>query len=225
MPLGPSVDIQTLDLASTPVSVVMPSQLLGEIKERQPSSGSRSRPVSDNRFTVPTTGFPVARHRNATPSAFAKARAQQRQSLQIVSNEESRPPIIVPSVNPVAARNQPRKPGAVEGLDGDWKDQMQQQNDELLAHMTEEEKEREQDALLAQFGGGLLDLVRKAKARREGEVWPSSLNNISPIPMVIGLSSSTEVEYPEASPRQRERPPHLDFSAPLMTASPREWAS
>ena len=82
-------------------------------------------------------------------------------------NEQSRPPVIAPSVNPVA-----RQPGAIEGLDRDWRDQIQQQNDELLANMTEEEKQQEREALLAQFGGGLVDLVKKAKARREGQGWP-----------------------------------------------------
>lgn len=157
---------QTLDPVSTAVSAVMASQLLGEIKERQPGSGSQSRPVSNTRFAVPTTGFPVAQHRSKTPSAFAKARAQQQQSIQMDPDEQSRPPVIIPSVNPVAARNQPR--GAVEGLDGDWKNQMQRKNDELLANMTEEEKEWEREALLAQFGTGLVDLVKKTKVRREG---------------------------------------------------------
>ena len=49
------------------------------------------------------------------------------------------------------------------------KDQMQLKNDELLGNMTEEEKEPEQEALLAQFGGGLVDLVKMAKVRREGK--------------------------------------------------------
>ena len=144
----------------------MASQLLGEIKERQMGPGSRGRPVSNNRFAVPTTGFLVTQHRSKTPSALAKARAQQQQSLQIDLNEQLKPPIIVPSIRLVAAR---RKSGAVEELDGDWKDQMQLKNDELLANMTEEEKEREQEAVLAQFGGGIVDLVKMAKAWREGK--------------------------------------------------------
>ena len=49
------------------------------------------------------------------------------------------------------------------------KDQMELKNDELLGNMTEEEKEREQEALLAQFGGGLVELVKMAKVRREGK--------------------------------------------------------
>ena len=146
----------------------MASQLLGEIKERKPGSGTRGRPVSNGQFAVPTAGFPVAQHRSKAPSAFAKARVQQQQALQMDSVGRSRPPAIVPSVTPVAARNKLREFGAAEGLEGDWRDQMQRQNDELLSDMTEEEKQREKEALLAQFGGGLVDLVKKARARREG---------------------------------------------------------
>ncbi len=146
----------------------MASQLLGEIKERKPGPGTRGRPVSNGRFPIPTAGFPVAQHRSKAPSAFAKARAQEQQALQMDSAGQSRPPVIVPSVTPVAVRNKPKEPGAVEGSDGDWMGQMQRQNDELLSNMTEEEKHREKEALLAQFGGGLVDLVKKARARREG---------------------------------------------------------
>ena len=145
----------------------MASQLLGEIKERKPGPGTRGRPVSNGKFAIPTAGFPVAQHK--APSAFAKARAQEQQALQMNSAGQSRSPVIVPSVTPVAARNKPKEPGAAEGLDGDWMGQMQRQNDELLSNMTEEEKQREKEALLAQFGGGLVDLVKKARARREGK--------------------------------------------------------
>ena len=147
----------------------MASQLLGEIKERKPGPGTRGKAVSNGRFAVPTAGFPVAQHRSKAPSAFAKARAQEQQALQMNSVGQSRPPVTVPSVIPVAARNKPKEPGAAEGLDGDWMGQMQRQNDELLSNMTEEEKQREKEALLAQFGGGLVDLVKKARARREGK--------------------------------------------------------
>lgn len=82
---------------------------------------------------------------------------------------KSRLPVIVPGVTPVAARNKPREPRAAEGSEGDWRGQMQRQNDDLLSDMTEEEKQREREALLAQFGGGLVDLVKKARARREGK--------------------------------------------------------
>lgn len=147
----------------------MTSQLLGEIKERKPGSGTRGKSVSNGQFAVPTAGFPVAQHRSKAPSAFAKARTQQQQALQMDSAGQSRSPVIVPSITPIAARNKPREPGAAEGLEGDWRGQMQRQNDELLSDMTEEEKQREKEALLAQFGGGLIDLVRKARARREGK--------------------------------------------------------
>lgn len=147
----------------------MASQLLGEIKERQPGSGSRSRPVSNGRFAVPTTGFPVAHHRSKALSAFSKARAQQQQTIHMNPDEQPRATVIVPNISPVAARNQSGKPGAAEGLDEGWKGQMQGENDEILANMTEEEKQREREALLTQFGGGLVDLVKKAKARREGK--------------------------------------------------------
>jgi hypothetical protein len=199
-------------------SAVMASQLLGEIKERQPGPGSRRKPVSNGRFVVPTTGFPVAQHRSKVPSTFARARAQQ-QGLQVDPSEQSRPPVIVPSVSPIAARDRPKKLGTAEGLDRDWRGQMQRQNDELLADMTEEEKQREREALLVQFGGGLVDLVKKAKARREGK--DVHFNHISLTPTVTGLSSPAEAESLEAS-RQRERPPHLDISSPAIPASPRE---
>lgn len=147
----------------------MASQLLGEIKERKSSSGTRSRPVFNGRFAVPTAGFPVARHRSKAPSAFVKARAQEQQAFQMDLVEQSRPPVTVPSVTPVAARNKPKNPVAAESLDGDWRGQMQRQNDELFSNMTEAEKQQEREALLTQFGGGLVDLVKKAKARREGK--------------------------------------------------------
>jgi len=166
MPLGPSSGCTNFEPR---LNAVMASQLLGEIKERNPGSGTRGRPVSNGLFAVPTAGFPVAQHRSKTPSAFAKARAQRQQALQMESAGNSRPPVLVPSVTPVAARNKPREPRAAGGLDGDWRGQMQQKNDELLSNMTEEEKQREREALLAQFGGGLVDLVKKARARQEGK--------------------------------------------------------
>ena len=167
MPLGPSYDRYTN--FEPRLSAVMASQLLGEVKERKLGSGTRGKPVSNGRFAVPTAGFPVAQHRSKAPSAFAKARAQQQQVLQMDSAGQSRPPVMVPSVTPVVGRNKPREPGAAEGLDGDWRGQMQRQNDEMLSGMTEEEKQHEREALLTEFGGGLVDLVKKARARREGK--------------------------------------------------------
>jgi len=76
--------------------------------------------------------------------------------------------VVVPSISPIAAGDQPWNPGATE-LGGDWRGQMQQKNDGILANMTEEEKQWEREALLTQFGEGLVDLVKKAKARREGK--------------------------------------------------------
>jgi hypothetical protein len=166
MPLGPSFGYTNLEPR---LNAVMASQLLGEIKERKAGSGTRSRPVSGGRFAVPTAGFPVAQHRSKAPSAFARARAQQQHALQIDQDEQSRLPVVVPSVTPVATGDQPRMTRVAEGLDDGWRDRMQRHNDELLSTMTEEDKQREREALLAQFGGGLVDLIKKAKARREGK--------------------------------------------------------
>jgi hypothetical protein len=198
MPQGPRSDITDFEPRFT---AVMASQLLGEVKERQAGSGTCGRPVSNGRFAVPTAGFPVAHHRSRNPSAFAKARVQQLQSLQMDSSGQSRPPVRIPSVAPVAAGNKAREPGAVEGLDGDWRGQMQRQNEEMLLGMSEEEKQREREGLLAQFGGGLVDLVKKARARREGKVRADHLNDTSLIPNSHGdrplISNRTRISSRE----------------------------
>ena len=52
---------------------------------------------------------------------------------------------------------------------------MELKNDKLLTNMTEEEKEQEQEALLAQFGEGLWIWSRWQK--HGGKVRPSHLNS------------------------------------------------
>ena len=122
--------------------------LVGSVIERKPTSNSVTK------VFIPTkTGFPAVQHRSK--SAFARSI----EGLRKAGTSRSRDvPIVVPS----------RTAPSPETADaGDWRNQMSRENEERVASMTEEERERERQEILDRFGEGVGDLLRKVKLARE----------------------------------------------------------
>lgn len=97
-------------------------------------------------------------------SAFARAREEQKKG------EPSRPQN-VPAVQPtmkveIPAPNVLAQPSSSES--GDWRKQVEKENQRLVEAMTEEGRERERREILGKFGPDVGEILRKAREARMG---------------------------------------------------------
>lgn len=104
-------------------------------------------------------------------SAFARAREEQKKG------EPSRPqnvPVVHPTMKveiPAPAPKMMTQPSS--GESGDWRKQVEEENRQRVAAMTEEEREQERREILEKFGpdvGEILRKAREARLRREKEL-------------------------------------------------------
>ena len=135
-----------------------PTSLVGSIVERKSGSPAASRPPKLNGSEV--TGFPAAKHRSQ--SAFAKSRSGVSKS-----NVASRLRDV-----PVVERAQAASPAAgpsriVSTTEGDWRRQVEEENQRRVENMTAEEREQEQQEILERFGPNIAEVLRKAREARE----------------------------------------------------------
>ncbi|KAJ7451055.1 hypothetical protein FB451DRAFT_1145830 [Mycena latifolia] len=119
-----------------------PPQLVGSVFERKVSLT----PSSSFKPTPSKTGFPEVSHRSKK-SAFARARESQPAARDHV-------PIVIPSRTPVT-----------EDPDG-WRAQMSRDNQLRVEAMTDEEREEDRQEIIAKFGPGIGDLLKKMREAR-----------------------------------------------------------
>ncbi|OJT04362.1 RNA polymerase II-associated protein 1 [Trametes pubescens] len=136
------------------------SSLIGSILERKPAA----KPSSPSQATT-KTGFPAVQHRSQ--SAFARARrdgskpgTERLRDVPIVQSSGVRS-----SVPPL-----PHKPSSGSSKADDWRSQMEEDNRRQVASMTEEERDQERAEILGKFGSNVVDVLRKARAAREGKL-------------------------------------------------------
>ena len=152
-----------------------PRQLLGSVLERKPgprtsgSGTSNSKPLS--RFAqAQAGGFPAAEHRSQ--SAFARGRSANLE-------RPGRPPGVAVSPVPVpsSSSTQLQSPGEVgndakvqaHGDESGWRKQIDEENARRVESMSEAERAQERLDILARFGPGVGDILRRAREKREKE--------------------------------------------------------
>lgn len=132
------------------------TSLVGSVFERK-SGPSTPKPPRLNGSG--TTGFPAAKHRSQ--SAFARARNDAKNS-----DGASRPhkaPVVEPLRSPAAG------PSSLADTEGDWRKQVEDENRRRVENMTEEEREQERMEIMERFGPNIAEVLRKARAAREGK--------------------------------------------------------
>jgi hypothetical protein len=131
---------ETLDFMALP-------QLVGSVFERKVTSN----PSSSFAPSPSKTGFPQVSHRSRK-SAFARARESQ-------STIRDHVPIVVPSKPDTSRPSESQDPD-------DWRAQMSRDNELKVASMTAEEREEERREILAKFGPGIGDILKKVREAR-----------------------------------------------------------
>jgi RNA polymerase II-associated protein 1 len=122
------------------------SAIVGSVFERKPSLT----PTAPQVFTSGKTGFPVVQHRSK--SAFARSRG----------NSSSPRLKDVPTITQTD-----RKTKAVD-LE-EWRKQMSRENQQRVEGMTEEEREAERQEIVARFGAGVGDLLKRVQLAKVQE--------------------------------------------------------
>ena len=131
------------------------SLLVGSVFERTPSGSTQPPDLSGSS----QTGFPIPQHRSKK-SAFARGRDGLKRGP--VTKDVS-----VPVVQPTPKLPPPRiDKGEVTRVD-DLRRQISEENDRRIEGMSEERIERERREIMEHFGGGIEDLLRRAKEARE----------------------------------------------------------
>lgn len=131
--------------------------MIGSIQERKPKSA----PVAPSVKNI-STGFPRALHRSEKKkSAFLQSREANSRSL----NDSNVPPtpVGIPSDDPtpnIESLNYDAPPDTLLA-------QISQENEQRVASMTEQERESERQEILARFGSGVGEILRKAREARE----------------------------------------------------------
>ncbi|TCD62644.1 hypothetical protein EIP91_006597 [Steccherinum ochraceum] len=143
----------------------MSASLVGSVFERK---GGSSAPRPPKLNGTGTTGFPAAKHRSQ--SAFAKARNE--------ANRADRPtrPQHVPAVE--STRSSVTGPSTVTDT-GDWRRQMEKENEKKVEDMTDEEREQERREILERFGPNIAEVLRKAREARENAQETTSREELS----------------------------------------------
>ncbi|KAA1472241.1 hypothetical protein DENSPDRAFT_865553 [Dentipellis sp. KUC8613] len=132
--------------------------VVGSIFERKTTS---SAPKPPNAFVAPATrktGFPAVQHRSK--SAFARGREDLRSSSGSLARL-AEPPAVKPATVPRASVGM----AAVER--GNWRKQVESENEKRVAAMTEEEREQEKREIEERFGADIGDILLRARRRRE----------------------------------------------------------
>ncbi|KAI0655427.1 hypothetical protein C8Q70DRAFT_923748 [Cubamyces menziesii] len=137
------------------------SSLVGSILERKPAAKPSAPSVHSQATTK--TGFPAAQHRSQ--SAFARAR----RDAQKTGGERSREVPVVQSSSSLNLPVSERKPASSPGSADSWREQMEEENLRQVQSMTEEEREQERVEILEKFGPNVAEVLRKARAAREGK--------------------------------------------------------
>lgn len=143
--------------------------LIGSVFERKTSafSGASHHPKLAGSSQ---TGFPVVQHRSK--SAFARGRDELRRNGAVEPIRLKEVPIVQPA-NVIGGRpgsttnfvgGRPTKPMA--GTD-DLRRQISEENEKKVENMTEEERDRERQEIIEQFGAGVGDLLKRVKEARE----------------------------------------------------------
>ena len=128
-----------------------PPSIVGSIVERKPTTTVRlPKPFSSGK-----TGFPTVEHRSK--SAFARNREDLRRSGVSKAQDV---PLVKPSPKLTSA---PPPPPDTD----DWREQISRENEQRVAHMTEEEREEERREILERFGENVGDLLKRARLARE----------------------------------------------------------
>ena len=120
------------------------SAVIGSVFERKPGLA----PAAPKVFTSGATGFPAVQHRSK--SAFARSREK--------NNRSSRPqgvPTIIQS---------DRKANIVAS--DEWREQVGRENQERVESMSEEDRAEERRDIIARFGSGLGDLLKRVQQAR-----------------------------------------------------------
>jgi len=150
------------------------SAIIGSVFERKPSLD----PAVPQAFTSGKTGFPAVQHRSK--SAFARGRGE----LQKTGSSRPRD---VPTVIQTVRRPKPVDPD-------EWRKQVSRGNQERVEAMTDEEREEERREIIARFGAGVGDLLKRVQKARARE---ADKRDEAPIaghnqPVVIGGRSLEE---------------------------------
>ncbi|KAG6902415.1 hypothetical protein C0995_000341 [Termitomyces sp. Mi166 len=181
------------------------SSLIGSVIEREPTSHP-----APKAFAPAKTGFPAVQHRSK--SAFAR-------NIEGLRKSGASRPRYAPTI--VSSRL--ARPSESADLD-DWRSQTSRENEERVANMTEEERDRERQEILDRFGAGIGDLLKRVRLAREkqaksvqGDNNSSSLvdatqgqNSVfEPVPVTPRESIGREI----ASNRLSTPPPALSTSS------------
>ncbi|KAG6820119.1 hypothetical protein H0H93_005125 [Arthromyces matolae] len=169
------------------------SSLVGSVFERKSTSHS-----SPKIFTPAKAGFPAAQHRSK--SAFAR-------NLEGVRKNGASRPREAPTITSSAAT---RPSGSSDP--NEWRNQVSRENEQRVASMTDEERERERQEILERFGAGVGDILKKVKLARERQAanghidLPTTqdpVNVLEPVPITAREDFVNEV----ASRRLSSPPP------------------
>ena len=151
------------------------SAIIGSVFERKPLV-----PTSPQVFASNKTGFPAVQHRSK--SAFARSRQEAGPSrLHDV---------------PVVTTNRRLKPVEPD----EWREQVSRENQERVDAMTEEEREEEGREIIARFGAGVGDLLKRVQQARiqAGKTNQAFVNHLDANrdgPLDEGTSCLSDVSY------------------------------
>jgi hypothetical protein len=119
------------------------SAIIGSVFERKP----RLAPTAPQVFTSGKSGFPAVQHRSK--SAFARGREKTGSSR----------PRDVPTIIQTDRKPKTNDPD-------EWRNQVSRENQERVEGMTEEEREEERREIIARFGAGVGDLLKRVQQAR-----------------------------------------------------------
>ncbi|GFZ47259.1 hypothetical protein JCM24511_05002 [Saitozyma sp. JCM 24511] len=156
--------------------------ILRDIVERSPTAPSA--PVPPQPPTPSTSAFPPAVHRSQRPKTSAFSRARRDESTRSAGGQvlgegrivESVHPVELdagPSAGPSASRLSGPRDGVSESEYERVRREVDAENTARVESMTEEERISEVQELQERFGPGLVELMRKRRAARQGAVTTS----------------------------------------------------
>lgn len=149
------------------------TSLVGNIVERKPGQTSSSSLSSQRINGDSSTGFPVAQHRSK--SAFSRSRNQAKQTND--KDRPQQPPIV--SISTAVGPESSSHGHEVT----DWRRQVEEDNVRRVASMTEEEREEERNEIMQKFGPGIGDILKKARAAREGKDQEQEFRPMEGVPL------------------------------------------
>ena len=132
--------------------------LIGSVFERKPSalSAANHPKLSGSSHT----GFPVVQHRSK--SAFARGRDELKRNGSVGPTRTKDVPLVQHANNGGG-----RISGQAVTDPDDLRRQISEENEKRVESMTEEERDQERREIIEQFGGGVGDLLKKAREARQ----------------------------------------------------------